>query len=155
MKICGIYGIRNIVNGKWYVGQSTNVNIRKIIHFSCLKHGCHHNGYLQNSFLKHGKNNFEFRILEETPENMLDVREGAWIIYYKSNQKQFGYNMDSGGNLNKLVSIETCRKIGEATKRWISQKGHPFLGKHHSLETRQNSKETRRKMSEVAKNRKH
>jgi predicted GIY-YIG superfamily endonuclease len=30
MKICGIYGIRNVVNGKWYVGQSVDVENRRV-----------------------------------------------------------------------------------------------------------------------------
>jgi len=64
----GIYGIRNMVDGKWYVGQSVQIEVRRECHFSLAKHGKHYNAHLQRAFLKYGKENFEFRILEETTE---------------------------------------------------------------------------------------
>jgi len=141
MKTCGIYGIRNVVNGKWYVGQSVDMTQRKLAHFSYLRGGRHHNYHLQCAFIKYGVGSFEFHVLEEIPENMLDVRECAWMEYYKSEQPEFGYNSDSGGNKNKHFSEEHKRKIGKAIKgRVVSletrRKLHEFnIGKHHSVET--------------------
>jgi group I intron endonuclease len=60
---CGIYQIRNIVNGNRYIGQTRNLKIRKKEHFCRLRKGNHHNLYLQRSFNKYGENNFVFEII--------------------------------------------------------------------------------------------
>lgn len=155
----GIYGIRNMIDGKWYIGQSTDIDNRKQRHFCALKGGYHFNKHLQMSFIKYGINNFEFRILEETPESMLDIRERAWITYFESRNDKKGYNFEDGGNLNKHLSILTRRKmseaakgnqnskgfhpsierrkeISEALKKRIIVKGHPALGHYCSTEAR-------------------
>lgn len=160
----GIYSIHNTTNGKRYIGQSKDVMKRRVVHFSALKKGNHPNHHLQRSFNKYGKEFFEWSILEETPENMLDIRESAWIGYYQSNDSIFGYNKDSGGKSNKRRSPETCRKMSEfrkgfrytdASRRRMSEshknpsyevrrrmseahrgKTSTFLGKHHSAASR-------------------
>jgi len=114
----GIYGIHNVANGKWYIGQTTNLRVRKLCHFSELRHGKHHNKHLQSAFKKYGEHNFEFRVLEKTPEDMLDVRERVWVVYYKSRNRKHGYNSESGGNKNKRISTETRRKMSKARKGW-------------------------------------
>jgi len=113
---CGIYGIRNLVNGKWYVGQSVEVETRKKNHFSSLLRGDHYNAYLQAAFKKYGVSNFEFRILEPVCEELLDIREKVWILYYQSGQNQWGYNLDSGGGRQRQRSLETRRKIADTLR---------------------------------------
>ena len=56
---------------------------------------------------------------------MLEIRERAWIEYYKSDQKEFGYNKTSGGSANKRLTIETKTKIANAN-----------IGRHASINTR-------------------
>jgi group I intron endonuclease len=134
----GIYIICNIINGKVYVGQSCNIKHRKECHFSELKRRVHYNEYLQRAFCKHGEKNFEFRVIEETEERLLDDREVFWIIQHKSNHRKFGYNLDSGGNLNHHHSEVSLIKMSEAqrgNKRW--------LGKHHSEATKRKISEGR------------
>jgi len=144
MKKCGIYGIRNIVNRKWYVGQSVNIGARTHNHFATLRSKKHYNIYLQRAFQKYSEDNFEVRILEEVQEDMLDVRERAWIAYYRSTDEQFGYNLQSGGSFGKHLSEETKQKISKANKGQI-----PWIeGRHHS-------DETRLKMSKARKGEKH
>ncbi|MDO9542079.1 MAG: NUMOD3 domain-containing DNA-binding protein [Kiritimatiellia bacterium] len=126
----GIYGIRNIVNGKWSIGQSIDIERRYQVHLRDLRKGAHYNSYFQRAFNKYGEANFEFRILEETEAGLLDIQERLWIAHYKSNQEQFGYNSENGGRLNKQPSEETRRKMSKALK------GHIV------------SLETRRKISE-------
>ena len=79
MNTCGIYGIRNMVSSKWYIGQSCNIEERKRSHYSHLKNGTHFNEYLQRAFNKYGFDNFEFRVLEETEEG-LDLLDGEEIL---------------------------------------------------------------------------
>lgn len=141
MKI-GIYGIKNLVNGKWYVGQSGNIEARKRSHYSELKNGVHCNEYFQFAFNKYGFDNFEFRILEETEEGLLDIQENLWIKHYKSDQRDFGYNLDTGGHQNKHHSEESKLKMSKSKK-----------GKPNGCLGRVLSDETKRKISEKAKRR--
>lgn len=153
MKICGIYGIRNVVNGKWYVGQSVDVDKREYNHFLELNHNRHFNIHLQRAFNKYGKDNFEFRILEKIEEGLLDIQERIWIKHYKSNSLKFGYNRDGGGNINKHCSVKTRQKMSESR----SGAKNYLYGKHLSKKTRckisnarkgfRVSKKTRKKMS--------
>jgi group I intron endonuclease len=138
---CGIYGIKNLITGKWYVGQSVRISLRRAQHFSDLRHNRSRSEHLQCSFNKYGEASFEFHIIEEVAEDMLDMREKAWIRYYKSNQREFGYNQEAGGNLLKHISestrnrlsflhknnpaiIKRCREMAKA------QKGKPLSKKH-------------------------
>ena len=93
----GIYGIRNLVNGKWYIGQSMNLEARKKNHLAQLRRGDNGNKVLQADYLKHGENNFEICVLEYAPEEMLDIRERVQIVLHKSNFSEYGYNVFSGG----------------------------------------------------------
>jgi group I intron endonuclease len=58
-----IYEIRNIINGKRYIGCSKHIKVRFIKHKSRLKNNKHKNSYLQNAYNKYGKDNFEYNIL--------------------------------------------------------------------------------------------
>ena len=51
----------------------------------------------------------------------MNEKERHWIKYYNSNDKEFGYNLDSGGCNGGKKSEETKRKIGETTKiKWLN-----------------------------------
>jgi len=108
---CGIYSIKNTMNGKRYIGQSFDIDRRTKHHFANLICGRHVNSHLQGAFNKYGADCFEFCILELVSEEMLDIRERAWISYYKSDHAFFGYNMDGGGRSNRIMSIITKRKM--------------------------------------------
>jgi len=131
----GIYCIYNAVSKKRYIGQTSNIDRRQRWHFSRLKNGAHHNEHLQMAFLKYGEGAFEWQILEEVQESMLDVRERAWIAHHKSDNREFGYNKDSGGNLLHRHSEETKRKMSRAAMGNLNGLGH------------RNSEEALRKMS--------
>lgn len=62
-KISGVYQIRNIVNGKRYIGSSVDVHRRLIIHRCLLNCKKHTNQILQRSWDKYGSDNFDFSIL--------------------------------------------------------------------------------------------
>jgi group I intron endonuclease len=125
MTVTGIYGLKNVTCAKWYVGQSVDVSTRKRSHFAALTRGDHHNSHLQSAFQLGGRAAFEFHILEVVPENMLDVRERAWIAYYQSHHQEHGYNFEDGGNLMKRPSDATRKKMSASQ-----------IGKRHSLQSR-------------------
>ena len=64
MKKIGIYQIKNVINGKSYIGKSVDIHSRKFQHKSALLKNKHHNSHLQASFNKHGEEAFRFRILK-------------------------------------------------------------------------------------------
>ena len=61
----GIYKITNKIDGKCYIGQSSNIKKRFKDHRYDLKYNKHDNPYLQNAYNKYGKDNFKFEILCE------------------------------------------------------------------------------------------
>lgn len=116
-KICGIYCIENLINGKRYVGQSVDILKRFRSHKNKLNAHKHANGYLQNAWDKYGEENFKFYILEETTIETLDDRERYYIKEWNLQNRGCGYNLDSGGNEKKELSEETRNKIRELHKK--------------------------------------
>ena len=64
IKIKGIYKISNLINNKIYIGSSNNCYLRYNQHKTNLNTNKHCNKKLQNSWNKHGKNNFVFEVIE-------------------------------------------------------------------------------------------
>ena len=96
-KICGVYKITNMINGKFYIGSSKNIKNRWHQHEILLNGGTHGNTYLQNAWNKYGDKNFKFEIVEECAPEMQFERE------------QFYLNMlnpfeDNGYNIVRLIS---------------------------------------------------
>jgi len=110
MKISGIYAIKNLVNGKTYVGQTVDLNRRLYDHKRCLKKDMHHNIYLQREYNKYGFEKFEFTTLEQCDVELLDEKEIYWINKLKCTNNLQGYNMEGGGNKGKFVTEETRKK---------------------------------------------
>jgi group I intron endonuclease len=75
----GIYIIRNLANGKVYVGSSTVIEERWVTHRRKLRQGKHHSRKFQNAWNKYGADNFEFRIIEIVQPELLVEREQYWM----------------------------------------------------------------------------
>lgn len=114
--ISGIYIITNRVNGKVYIGQSKSCTTRFRQHMHTLRRCDHNNPHLQHAYNEYGEDVFEYRILEECPLDKRDERERFWISKYDSMNQKYGYNLQSGGHKNKILSDETKEKIGRASK---------------------------------------
>lgn len=107
----GIYEIKNKINGKIYVGQSNDIDRRFIEHCSPTRYLTSHIP-VEWAIHKYGKNNFEFKILEECHVNELNEKETFWIK--KLNTVEKGYNCNEGGdcgtrgerNPNAKLSLE-------------------------------------------------
>jgi hypothetical protein len=111
------------LNNKW-CGHFT----RAFIHNS--------KNYFHCALRKYGKDTFTYEVIEECNNDKLDEREIYWIAYYKSNQKEFGYNQTSGGaskcakytcsskrmtTYNKTVAArerQRCNLQKQSTARW-------------------------------------
>ena len=88
-QICGIYLIKNNVNGKCYVGSSSNINSRWQHHKkpSVWKKS---NNELYTDFQEYGLENFSFEVLEECTESELFQKERYYIETLKTIET--GYN---------------------------------------------------------------
>ncbi len=124
-KYIGIYCIENLINNKKYIGQSVDLKDRLRGHKTKLKHNKHKNRHLQFAVNKYGFENFKFYIVEECSAECLDERECYYISLYKSDNDEFGYNIEPGGSRElKTMSEETKAKISK------SLKGRDFTQEH-------------------------
>ena len=109
-----IYGIKNLINEKIYVGKSINIKLRKKAHENSFVRKQAVNIHLQRAVDKYGIENFEFIILEEVVLNTVNEKEQYWINYLKSYDEKFGYNKTMGGDGGNLT-IETKFKISQTS----------------------------------------
>ena len=108
-----IYKITNLVNGKIYIGQT--------IHSVYERYG----GSIANTKNRHLKHAIDYYGVDafsvDEPfdsadsKEELDEKEKYYIAFFKSNNKQYGYNLDSGGH-NGTHSAETRKMIGDAQR---------------------------------------
>ncbi len=142
----GIYCIKNLINGKVYVGGT----IRLGHSFSDRKWKLNNNENkpnkgLQYDWNKHGESSFEFIVLEYVKDlNRLDDVETLWIEELDATNKNYGYNVyPEGGNCkgrkrDNPVSKETREKMSKSFKGRIPwNKGRP------------RSEKTKKKISET------
>jgi group I intron endonuclease len=137
----GIYRIINTINGKSYIGSSSNLPKRKIGHFCNLRCNKHNNKHLQSAWNKYGEPAFVFEVLLTCHSDLLIWYEQQFInalmpeynIYTTIGNQPRGYSL----------SEETKRKLSMAKK---GKPAHPntvaalYLrkGKKFTEEHRQN-----------------
>lgn len=65
-----VYAIENAVNGRRYIGSTTNYKSRWHTHKSTLRRGKHHSFILQKAWDKYGEDAFTFKLLLICPKDM-------------------------------------------------------------------------------------
>ena len=116
-------------SGKSYIGQAVDLDKRKS---NFLSFGTRYAGSKINN-ARRKYNNIQYwtyAILEYCDIDDLDEREEYYISLYNTMRK--GYNCESGGNENKIVSDEVKRKLSKAKKG----ENNPMYGKHLDDETK-------------------
>lgn len=120
-----IYLRRNAINGKCYVGQTSDFKYREY-QWHCLKM-LYANNHINEDRVKYGLDNWSVEILGE-----IDNQEEAWELeqrFIKEYNTIYpnGYNITKGGSGPNGCkrSEETRRKIAEAKKG----EKHPMYGK--------------------------
>lgn len=136
----GIYMYTNRLNGKRYIGKSTNIEARFGKHRRNAKDG--RESYFYNAIRKYGLEQFDFEVLEECTEEELNEREKHYIDLYNTLYPS-GYNLTPGGdggdvykNRSEAENKKTREKMsashkglkhtpGERAKISAAQKGKP------------------------------
>lgn len=146
----GIYQIRNLVNGKRYVGSAVCFAKRWRQHRCELGKG-RHNRHLQSSWEKHGPKAFVFEVLEAVPDkSMLIEREQHYIDLLKP-----AYNAApvAGSNYGVRWSLKVKERMSAASKGVWQREGHrQKMSEAHK--TQRPTEETLRKISAALKGRK-
>ena len=119
-KITGIYMIRNLKNGKVYIGQSVDIRSRWYKHKNDLRKKSHRNIKLQNAWNKYGEENFSFEVVLTCSKEELNSNEKYYVTKYNSYKE--GYNMTLGGNDNTSYPKEFGEKISNTKKNYSKEK---------------------------------
>lgn len=126
LKRCGIYAIKNKINSKLYIGKSINIYERIRQHINKLnKQSKDSNCHLNRSWLKYGRDNFEYYILEDVDRNddLLREKELFWIIKLKTRNREFGYNLRLDSETKCILPDETKKRMSEG--RLLYYKNNP------------------------------
>lgn len=149
-----VYCIVNIINGKYYIGQTIKpLEKRWTAHKSSAARGSRF--HLHNAIRKYGKDNFVLHVIAEMQsQEELDKCERVWIALTRSFDRSVGYNLTFGGDgvrpdddsrkrrsewmKGRTVSDETRRKLSESHK-----------GKPNAMKGRLFDVTVRKRMSEA------
>lgn len=120
-----IYIIKNYINNKVYIGQTTKTLNERIHAYKTEIFHSKHERPIIRAMRKYGFENFYFEILEDNikTQKELDEREKYYIQKYQSLCSQNGYNIELGGNSIGKHSEETKRKISQAQ---LGNKNHRY-----------------------------
>ncbi|MHA1802570.1 MAG: GIY-YIG nuclease family protein [Candidatus Heimdallarchaeaceae archaeon] len=106
----GIYRIQNVINGKIYIGSSSELNLRWTNHKSSLRTENSNNPYFQSSWNKYGEDSFEFEILL--------ICEGFELLYY---EQWFLDNVIRWGIDYNLAKVAGRALVGQTHKRKLTE----------------------------------
>lgn len=109
----GIYVIRNVINGKLYVGSSADIPTRFKSHREYLRRENHDNAHLSLAWQQYGESAFEFLIIEFCAVDDLLIHEQAWIDKLHVTDPEFGYNM-------ALIAGSPMRGRKQTTKFYLA-----------------------------------
>lgn len=114
----GIYLIRNLINGKIYIGKAQCIHNRIKQHITCLnkKMISHENQHFINAWYKYGRINFEYCVLEylSLDENLIKQKELEYILKYNCLNSKIGYNKRLDSESGMIVSKETRKKLSDS-----------------------------------------
>lgn len=130
-ELCGIYVIKNTINSKVYVGQSSNIRHRISQHMYLAISTESTKSHLYNSIRKYGIDKFRWSILELCDRSKLNEKEAYWIKELNSLNREKGYNIkEYDDRLNETMPKETRDKISKALKNLSKSDEH--IAKMHT-----------------------
>ena len=145
-----IYQITNKINQKKYIGQTTRSFVSRINDY---KRGFG-NDYLNNAFNKYGWDSFEFKIIDHGSNfHELNNKEIYYINKHKTSNKNFGYNIELGGN-NKTPTILTIEKMSKShlgkkqDQSWINKRIAPAGSEEAKKYGKKKTEDEKKELSE-------
>lgn len=149
----GIYQIRCNPTGKVYIGSSCRIEKRWREHELHLIAGTHVNPHLQSAWNKHGKDQFEFSVLEECDKSQIRLREQDILDKADKTRLMNVSKHASGGDTltNEQKAARSLARSERNRQMWQERKeagwsmsdeqrkkiGEWSKGRHPSDETRQ------------------
>lgn len=143
----GIYQIRNVENGKRYIGSAKSIANRFYMHRCELKGGYHGNPHLQAAYNKYGKESFAYEIVERCDVLKLLIREQHHLDSHDPEQL-YNILLVAGSPKGRKMSPEFCaarrafRHTDEAKKAigagWAGKKRGPPSRQHRARNSMSN-----------------
>ena len=100
-----------------------------------------HCPHMMAAIEKYGWNNIRHDIIAQgLTKEEAEESEIKYIALYKSNDRRYGYNIESGGSAPGRMSAQTREKIASRMRgdnNPTVRYGHPFKGKKHSQEAKE------------------
>lgn len=134
-----IYTIKNLVNGKMYVGQTiqSNAKMRWYSHCDMMRKG--KKSYLYDSMRKYGIENFLWEIVDQgTSVEHLNELETLWADKLRVQGITLYNNRETGGNkkhsaksIEKMKQVQKLRHATNIIGGWKRRDGGAMLGKSH------------------------
>ena len=114
-----IYKITNIVNGKCYIGRTSDFYRRShhYVYDFNNQRSRQINEYMLRSMIKHGIEKFTFSVIEVCDQDIMEERELFWMRYFNSTSRDFGYNLRTDECGAMIVHDLTRKKISERLKK--------------------------------------
>ena len=156
-----IYWIKNRVNGKFYVGSTTQRHVRWRTHRTKLRAGTHHCRHLQAAWDKYGGKNFQFAVVERVLDgSLLEAAEDRWLVEHVGKPHCYNHGRSSKapwrGTLGMGLSPMTGKKLSKSAKAALREAAFaqwktadPRTGRKHSAEAKEKiSAKVRKAVSE-------
>lgn len=121
----GIYEIRNLVNGKRYIGSAVRFCNRWRVHAQSLKRGDHHSVALQRAWNLYGPSAFQFNKLLVCEKKDLILYEQACMDAYSP---EYNIVPRAGSQLGYKHSEESRKRMSDSRDKSFS----PMKGKKHT-----------------------
>jgi group I intron endonuclease len=146
-----IYKIVNTVNGKFYVGSTTNTRERFRTHRNRLRRNRHHAPHLQAAWNKYGEAAFVFHVVEDVPAGAsLQAAEDVWLSEHVGKPYCYNAGLRSGApwrggakedhpSFGRPKTDSEREAISKTLKDFYAEDvtNHPRFGKTHSEETKE------------------
>ncbi len=139
-----IYVIRNVVNGKFYVGSTVDARVRFQAHKRRLKKGTHQSPHLQAAWNKYGEDCFKFEIVAsvEDRDELLAV-EQVWLDEHAGKTHCYNWAADASAPMRgKKHTSEAVAKM--SLKHVPKGEEHYRFGKSLEEEVRKKIGDTQR-----------
>lgn len=149
-----IYKHTNKTNNKCYIGLTAiGMHNRWLMHRKKANYTVRrqHGNYFHRALVKYDSKCWDHEVLETVPTlQEAELAEIKWIAHFKSNLKEFGYNLTTGGNagitfLNEEIKRRIAEKVtkimadparrllsSQTAKKYNAEFGNIFKGKKHS-----------------------